>query len=871
MLPAVAIFVTILTLLGRAAEARQTPPPATPASNILDVVRHDPAARGPLLLVDEPGLQAPSHTPPEAKGRQIAPSAFAEIIGRRVITVGGLTALVPDTMYVIVERPGKPDPFAGLQTDERLKILLSTLSPAQWARAGGASGIGPGDLDENQQALFLGLLPPEKIVVSLTKLVPTETPSKRRFDRQGEPREFAPLQARLRLARRITFQFRKAGTDDYGYSGGAGTRDTNVTFALLENNRPSGDPPSGEGNTDAFGVSLVKTVPARLKPGDLDFAARALNALVALDDGTKTLGALLARVARATNLDLVADKRVAGLDVHWRVAAGQRARAGDVLQALCWSVSGAFRRVGSSTFLLTNDVAGIGTRWARLAEWAEAADTTRHKAMGDLSDKAAKNDPLSHLRFAPGDPYALTPEQTRRVDAAYRKARYAPAPEFNLSELSPALQRVVLEQAESWQNSNVSLRTDRVQIDMGLMVQFVLPGNLAVEPSFSHHFDSQYLRAVAVLKKTGNAAAQASLSPKPGPRPFPAALRKRVLLAPLPEGEAATTALLVLAKSKGFTEVWLRVLLDDPQAAAKRLTHAVQSGKTTGIAVGAAVSLLRSGGLAGAGEDVNLFGETGAQFAARRARTNPEDSNYYQRSAGWIVPDAGEMRRVTPIARVPGLSALALRATAAPGWAGHVEGGDGIPGPGDYLGYTTATRLACLRAEGLDPLDVVPDNHALNVDQSLPFFPAFYEDHWKTLNDFRLRQNKTMLAAVHAALARAAPTLPLFLDDRASSYTNPDTGWYGRWDAPTRVPLNPPFVMHSEARAAAFAASPEPLLNQRARISGTPGDWARALSDAAETAAKSWRGLTVDFIFTDLEPRRILQLLNALPSSAPQP
>jgi hypothetical protein len=109
-----------------------------------------------------------------------------------------------------------------------------------------------------------------------------------------------------------------------------------------------------------------------------------------------------------------------------RAADGQRARAGDVLQALCWSVTGAFRKIGASTYLLSDDVQGIGTRWARLAEWAEAADLARSNAMQELLDAVAKRDPLSHLRFAPGDPYDAFVRTTRRVDAAYRKERYTP-------------------------------------------------------------------------------------------------------------------------------------------------------------------------------------------------------------------------------------------------------------------------------------------------------------------------------------------------------------------------------------------------------------------------------------------------------------
>jgi hypothetical protein len=47
----------------------------------------------------------------------------------------------------------------------------------------------------------------------------------------------------------------------------------------------------------------------------------------------------------------------------------------------------------------------------------------------------------------------------------------------------------------------------------------------------------------------------------------------------------------------------------------------------------------------GAAEDVNILGETGAEFAERRAKANPRLHGYYQRcTAGWTVLNAQGMR-----------------------------------------------------------------------------------------------------------------------------------------------------------------------------------------------------------------------------------
>jgi len=82
------------------------------------------------------------------------------------------------------------------------------------------------------------------------------------------------------------------------------------------------------------------------------------------------VGDLVRRVAKAANAEVYADPRLARLPVF--VQGDEAARAGDVLQALCWAVTGAFRKVGPAAYVLTNDVAGLGTRKAALADLSRA-------------------------------------------------------------------------------------------------------------------------------------------------------------------------------------------------------------------------------------------------------------------------------------------------------------------------------------------------------------------------------------------------------------------------------------------------------------------------------------------------------------------
>ncbi|MBC8140611.1 MAG: hypothetical protein H7Y38_04135 [Armatimonadetes bacterium] len=156
----------------------QTPPPkaATVATGetVLSALRYDAKSTGVLLLVGEPTGDGEPHPPAywrkTLRGR--TPAQFAETINRRVLTVGAITALVPRTMIVLNTRPGKPDPFAELRGDDRLLLLMAQWTPEQWAKAGSDTGIGAGDLTDEQRPLFAGMLPADAVKVRTYNLEP---------------------------------------------------------------------------------------------------------------------------------------------------------------------------------------------------------------------------------------------------------------------------------------------------------------------------------------------------------------------------------------------------------------------------------------------------------------------------------------------------------------------------------------------------------------------------------------------------------------------------------------------------------------------------------------------------------------------------
>jgi hypothetical protein len=857
-------FIVSLSLVigvagGGMARAQEPSPPATPKLLYSD---YDVATNGPLLAVLEGGMGSLdlSRLPPEQR-KMIA--AWMDSRVKRVV-VGSVTVVAPKTMQIIEANPGKPDPYAGLAAEERVQVLLSFFDAAQWAQAGSVQGIGLADLNDVQGALFVSLLP-EKMTVQRTRLVAGEKPVEIRYEAQGAPQNIDPLTARLRLVRKVNFTFSKERTEDYGYGGQVEPAVGDEIVTLTTRDQARGDKKSESETLSAFGVPIVRMVPSRLKPGDLDFTEPKLHLSIALDGDLKTLGDLLKRIAKATGMDLMADKRVAARPILVRALSGQQARGGDLLQALCWAVTGTFRRVGTSTYLLTDDVAGIGARFARLAEWAEAADEARRDAMDRAKDVTVKHDPLSHIGFAPGDTHGLPPDMMRRIDDAYRKERYQEAPEVKFADLPASLQQTVTQLVDFWSKNGTPVRMDRMRVGTELSVQFLLPGGAALTPSFSQNIGSEYLRAIAA-GPTAPAPPVRTRQSVP-PRPMSEAVRKRVLLARMPADDPAVAALLGVAKAKGFTEVWLHVRLDAPQTV-ERLMVAQVVGRKLGLFLGCAVSLLRGGGMPGA-EDINVLGETGAAFAKRKVAAQPQYRTIYTPFADWTLLSSEQATRLlTPLAQVPGLSALTLKASAAPGWAGETPGGDGIPTNG-HLGFDTATRLACLRAEGFDPIDVGPYDYALKTPPSLHFFPdAGSSGLHKTLNDFRFEQNRKSLAQVRAALRKLAPQLPVYLDDRASPYTDTEVRWFGRWDDTDRMAVNPISSVESEAREVAFAASPEPLLRCPG-WDGKPEGLAKVLGETAAKAVKKWPGIALDL--TGFAPVEALEQLGGLPDIAVRP
>ncbi len=902
----------------------------------------DVADRGPLLaIVPTPFILSSTPLPRS----RITLHAIGTAARMRLVAAGRVTALVPRMSSVINTRPGKANPFSDLSASETLTLLLASFTRTQWQQAGSAGGIGAGDLTDDQRALWNQMLP-ETTKVQRSVMKAGEKPNSWTYSDTTFVDVRPRAGGRLRLSKAVDFSFYKAGAKDTSWRDDpymGRHKDGDVEYHLTVRSAAPGSPLA---NT-AYGVQLITEESTRVKPGAVDFTAARLDVPVSLTGfparppakapaapvrtapgleaaylkameeraALPTVGDLLQRISTGTRLEFIADRRVRDLPVYLR---GDSARAGDLLLALCESVGGTFRSVEpggakdtAPLYLLTHDVDGVGTQAARLAEWAEAAETLKRRLTDGASESAAKNDPLSVLAFAPDDEFALPPAQTKRLEESWRRERYGDTPDVAATDMTPALRQAVRDFADERSKEGILIDTERVKIGQELKAFLILPelNGAAIEArDLGEVIGHQYLQKVAFDP------ARKALSPGAAPLKTPAApmpplgftapvlkSQRRVLIA-RPATPAEAAAIVRAAAGRGFSGVWLETSLADPGAAAALLTAATKAGGAR-ISVGGIARLLRGGGLPGE-PDRNILSETGDEYRMRRSAAYTGEKQYLDSYrarlagfTGWVVPgpkDAVRIRAaVSTVASVPNLSALLFRATGGPGWTGQKSGGDGL-WTNAAQGYTPAMRRAFLRARGIDPIDIPDIEWGLSdVRWDLGYFKSStgggeYEVVDGTLVrrsgdvvprtawwEFRQRRNAELLAEVFQAARKANPSLPLYLEDRSSGYMRPNTDWIGSWDAPERLPNTSPFTVESETRSAARRTSKtlyahwERYWNEaEAAKPDAPATFARQATTAAlRTAPPAWDGLIIDL--GGVSGASVPRLLTALPSAAP--
>ena len=709
-------------------------------------------------------------------------------------------------------------------------------------------------------------------------------------------------QVRLRLSRKTQLIYLMANGQGTARYGGEELQPNDKGEVI--NIRPGGSDNANESRDSAYGQPILRTLPSRLKPGHLDFASPVFDVAVPLANAA-TVGDLVRRVAKAANAEVYADPRLARLPL-WTSSDGpqETARAGDVLRALCWAVTGTFRKVGPAAYVLTDDVAGLGTRKAALADWGVRAGKAASEQQEALQKQIRDQNPLPLLGYAPEDPLAKNDGLQKRITDVLRESGpFVDGLEVDAAGLPPALQnRLRHHTSRNDQNPQNALRDDRVKLGAILSKEWIVPG---VGPVPDSRFDS----ALGGRDDLGDLLPPLTGLP-PGitvPAPVPLALAalagrfavRALVVAPARLDEARQA--IIAAKRRGLNQVWIVV---DEGGDPALLGETIAAGKTSGVAVGAVVRLLHppatSAGPPDA--DVNILGETSDRRAARRDAAGLQRFDDFRAidvlrpDRVWLRPEAVSHRQtwLAELAKTPGLAGLALRDMAAPGYATPEAKGETQRDPRDGrndFGYTESLRLACLRAHGVDPIDIDYEFASVGrVQLALPFFndrqpdgsqlpdgSAVLRKRWNTL---RAAVSAQALAPLHAVLNQNA--LPIFLRAQAEPTSDSDLrgGWWGTWERADPLPIQTPRDLsdNSGPRSLAPAArqlSKRVLLNVTQTLSNRYGplpadykpdevqDFARALKFRLEReAGQPWDGLVLDL--SEMPVADALRLLPAL-------
>ena len=752
------------------AQAQQPVFRSSRVSAYLERIAWTPQERGPLLVVAPDnmirvlnGAHSPNLSKLSGEGG-LNVLEVAEALERRLVRTTSLSALVMEKMLVLNSKLGKPD-LSKLSTQDALLALTSSLDEQQWKLLCGTSGLGVRDLSAQQQPLFSRLLPQGLIVGDFGSSNSMPVP------------ESAIAQSRLKLSRSVQFWFayqdeKLNASGGGGFSGRVQSNDTRPKLSKDFRVRPS--------SSSTYGVMLSELLPNRLKPSQLDYKSPSLDKRIGLE-GAKTITALLERVTQATGFEIRADKRIGDLALWLRSTPEQSVRAGDLLELLALSVTGAFRKLEvpgqRPLWLLTDDIEGLATRQMQQERWKLESEKLVNEVRKGYRERLKNTKPE---RFVTTDnSYGLSPELLKSIPAGNQMKSVVVAlsalPKNISSQLETILQEQIKAQEEGRSQSSINgvrnpaLDPTRIKLGQrGLELSVIVPG-YGVYPDQG--------TASSLGFEMENASREREPRPMaPTAEPIRPDVRTRIaIFAPTtPEEARQVVGAAATAKLSG---VWITT----DGVKLEVLKAALEEGKKVGVLVGAMLPVAHLPENAPA--DLNILGETGT----------------------YRIPDAPEttrelLPRLRALATIPGLAGLALTETAAPGYLSATLSRFGRSNNAEY-GYTPTRRLSFVRSEGYDPIDLGsfvevgflsnPMRNSMmqfrpSPDTPRPTPPVNPLERWSQV---RFEANKALLTQVYTTLKAASPSLPLWLKSRSQGFAQND--WFGSWD---KADILPTFV-----------------------------------------------------------------------------
>ena len=328
-----------------------TPPPAPPtlAQALLTA---PPPTHGPLLTIGAEHVPLPPGTEMPTADASLADIASA--FGQRIDTFGNITVIAPATKVALNENPGPPDTFADLNGQSDFKMLAASLDDSQWKALTSETGLGLTDLtDDSQKALFHGLFYQGRLWVASSDPELNKLPVERRTDIKDVSDQIDGVRLCLGQTAKIYLHDKQGKTIYF-----SGTPPD--VAGRLHTWHPIQEPPNS-----AHNVLLRAIVPNTPKDGDLRPNTTALRDSVSWV-GAKTVGELVTRIASQTHQEIYADPRYAKKTLTL-LGPPAAVPAGDLLRAIALAVAGTYRQVGPA-FVLTDDLAGVGTRRQKLLD-----------------------------------------------------------------------------------------------------------------------------------------------------------------------------------------------------------------------------------------------------------------------------------------------------------------------------------------------------------------------------------------------------------------------------------------------------------------------------------------------------------------------
>jgi len=645
----------------------------------------DVSKNGPLLVLEPDKVKTKTGTSlPDFK--------------RKLVQIGGLHAIVPETMVIIDESGmAKPDLYDGLPMYAKVMYLLSILDANQFKKLC-KDGIGFSDLRDEQVRVFESILPkPFKWTSTANS---GQNPATSKYTLSDNDRS----KVRFRVNRTLNYKLFTA--DDRGYSEiSANQQPIEGQTEKRRDDTIEFDP------SESFGVEARKTVPNKLKAADLDYESPSLEKTIQLMPSEKVID-ILKRIEQATGREFFADIRVANRVV---VAKGAKAQIADVLKALAQTVTGTYRKVGRM-YLLTSDLTGMGARAMRFYIWNENLTqyTFTQVASWHKAIIAAGNMKLSS--YDASDPLAPNDLMNRSI-ANQNDRKPSQGPDINVADL-PKIHQTALEHIfNSYGNE---WRRDKVSVDSAFSYGFVLPDGSRLMPE----------RQSILFSEADLTPPTEEQEPPVEPRTVPkvnlSESTRQYPLAIRVLNPADVKRCLDAASAYGFKEVWLET------RSAEALRSAVDTAKKLAMNLRLVVQPFNQyDDVKSLPEDLTILGDNGDQA---RERTNSiisqprldqkvSDKQSHRVLTQTQFANAAWRSRFIDLAKTDGLSGIVVLGTRPFGY--QKLGGPGEPVSRQvvcWLGYSLADREASIRSKQIDPCDVPPRRLMLNVDLRQPFF-----------------------------------------------------------------------------------------------------------------------------------------------------